>query len=1113
MTLLATREAPAAPALRTVDLTGPPTRRWRPPAALGEHLPFALGAVVITALLFRTWIAGGLPGGIDSGFLYSVLPLFSTYGASLFTVWLPIPFGQVQQYSVYWLLAMVMSVTRGAVGTYDAMAITLCLATLAVVYGLTYWLVRSRVAACVAATAYGCSPFVVAQWLDGHLDVEVAIAVGPLAVWMALVVLRTGSKPAAVGLGLCASALFLLTTGESAYWLFPMATLCLAEVLVLGRARRRALRHALWGGAVAAGTFVVASAVQLVPLLAGAKAPFLDSAANYYIESLAVHAKYSLPFAQNVLGVPRETWLAPGVHLGATGFDSVLYVAVAAVVLVVAAGAVRSRHRTLAVVLLGTALAGWLLASGPYGIAGFAYRFAYEHVPYFRFLRVPNRWLMDADLCIAIAAGIGVVRLLEHRRTVPLRGVLARWSARCRAALGIGATALACGLLATVLAGGVLERGLPTTTVPTSYAAAYSSLRGVPGDWRILTTPFFQSWMALGGGRLGNYQSILSDLGDTSTYWTGHNVVGRGGWDPRAAQFAQYLYDLTAQGSNTHLAGLLGAATIKYVGLDPTDATEVVAGQNAFFAAQHDFALAVHDGPYRILENQLAQPIAYVTPTFCVVAGGMGVLGDLAQDPAFSFGTTGLVFADQAVATGGAGALGRLVAASRCVIEAPGGASEMAVLTSAVATTSLSSLASGADLRTQVAPALDVAADPSVAVAVPRGTSLTWRPTTPGGTMRIWVRGLLGPSAGVLAVRVDGRAAVRLDFARPADLGDGWVASPPITLPSGVHTVRLTAVGAGLDQVVEAAVTRGEATSWTPPTKSVHVVRDVNFLDASLYATSARTTPLAAQPWTSIGATVRSSAPGVLVLPSAPGERSYYTLAEAPVDRPIDPNLPFEVDLWGSGSGDALYLNVYFDHSLRPTVSFRFDDTTTRERRLFFSPQYPTSAGALPDWRHVTAISLSTNSKSQRVGPLRLQGPFLFASANSLGLKGALPSAPDAPTRARSLADDQRVGLSATLHDVPAGLLVFTQSYAAAWHLRGAVTTAHTVGLGFANAYVITAPSRTATLGYATAALGRASSAVSLVGWMGGLTLISVWSRSSRRRRRHRRRGTPEVAR
>ena len=320
------------------------------------HLPFALVAVATTVVLFRPWIAGGLPGGVDSGFLYSTLPLFSIYGATSFTVWLPIPFGQVQQYSIYWFLAMLMVLTRSAVVTYDVVAIALALATLAIVYGCTFWLTRNRLAGGVAAALYATSPIVVTQWLDGHLDMQSSIALGPLAVWMVLVVIRTGSRTAALALGLCASALLLLTTGQAAYWLLPIATLGVVEVVRVVRHDRGVLGRTAKGLAIATTTFVLASAVQLVPLLAGSKAPFLDASSSFYIESLAVHAKYSLSLVSNVLGMPREAWLPAGLHMGAVPFNSIWYGAYVAMVLVLAASAVRTRQRALAITLLGLAL-------------------------------------------------------------------------------------------------------------------------------------------------------------------------------------------------------------------------------------------------------------------------------------------------------------------------------------------------------------------------------------------------------------------------------------------------------------------------------------------------------------------------------------------------------------------------------------------------------------------------------------------------------------------------------------------------------------------------------------------------------------------------------------
>jgi hypothetical protein len=862
------------------------------------------------------------------------------------------------------------------------------------------------------------------------------------------------------------------------------------------------VRRAAVGGLVALGTFLAASAVEVVPLLAGAKAPFLSSSSSYYIESLAVHAKYSLSLASNVFGIPREVWLPASFHLGFAPFNSMAYAFFVAAILVLAGCSVRTAHRRIAVVLLGLAVVAWLLASGPDGSAGGAYRVLYDHVPYFKFLRVPNRWLMVSAFSVAVTAGMGTAWLVEDRLG-PRRARATTRSRRSLAALGLAAL---CVVLAFAQAGGVLVRGLPTTTAPAAFTASYAPLAADKSDWRMLTTPYYQAWMSLGGAQhLGNYSTLLSDLGYISSYWTDHNVVGRGGWDPRASEFSQYLYELIAQASNDRLAGLLGAATVKYVGLNPSDSTEVAPGQNAFFLRQQGLSVREHHGAYTVLQDRAALPVAYVTPTFCVVAGGLGVLGDLAQDPSFSFARTGIVFADQVAATGGRGALARLLRLSRCVIEAPGGAASMSVLARANSTASVTALAPSSWLRTAVSPSLDVAADPAVAVTAPKRSAIAWDAgATKPGVQRVFVRALLGPNEGVLGVRVDGHVVGRISLARPAMLGYQWVATPPFASARSAEHVVLTPAG-GDNQLVSVAVVPGHAASWRAP-RGLDVVHDVNFLDGALYRRLDHVVEIPATRWSSIGARVVSPRVGALTVPRAESGRTYFTLAQAGVRRALDPNLPFGIDFRGTGRGEALYLNVFFSHRLYPTVSYRFLDTSTATRRLFFSPELPTSVRALPDWGAVTGLSLSTNSKTDVTGPYSMSGPFLLATPSDVGVKGQFPAA---ATRARaSLVGDQRVGTSATLHDVGAGLLVFTQSYAPSWSLQGARTAAHTVALGFANGYVVTAPTATATLGFSQARLGRLATMGSAIVWLGALGFLGVaaWRRASRRRGKGRRR-------
>ena len=766
-----------------------------------------------------------------------------------FTVWLPLQFGQVQQYSVYWLLAMVMVVTRSAVGDLRARrGGPRARHARGRLRPRRTGSTRHRLAAAVAATLYAFSPFAISQWLDGHLDVQVAIALGPLAIWMVLVVLRTGSAAAAIALGLCASALFLLTTGEAAYWLLPggpvIGSSSAGDALHAARARRRAAARARRR---ARGTFVVASAVQLLPLAAGAKAPFLNTSANYYVESLAVHEKYSLSFLSNVLGVPRESWLPASINLACasrstrcggrcsssrcspsrsrrckTRFRSL------------AARAARPRARLVA----ARERAGW---TGGGRVPG--------HLRHGAVLPVPPRAEPVAD-------GVHVRRRGERgARRHPLCGaVTAPLHARMRAARTRGASRVAalpwrssraCVGLACVSAGGILPRGLPTRAP--SGRLRRGILVAALGPERLAGAddPLLPGVDAV--GRRGPAARRLRDDPERPRrreLATGSATTssGRGGWDPRAAQFAAYLYDMVSR-ARTRARRPARCGDRQVRGHRPAGGRRGGrAGRTTSSCASATSSVRVRDGRYTILQNRLAQPIAYVTPTFCVVAGGLQVLGDLTQDPAFHFARTGLVFADQAVATGGAGALRRLVARAPAASSRRPAAPRRSTCCCTRPRRPRSSRRSrpGAWPRVPVNPVLDVAADPAIAVLLPAGARrspggpATWRRAPRGAC---WVRALLGPNEGA-------RRGARRRACRPAR--STWrgprcsatSGSPPASssLAAGATPSSCAASGAPADvQVVEAAVVAGASTAWRAPRRRASAsLRDVNFLSPSL---------------------------------------------------------------------------------------------------------------------------------------------------------------------------------------------------------------------------------------------------------------------------------------
>jgi len=1046
------------------------------------HLaPLTVLGLANLVMLRHILFGHGLPAGVDSAFLYSALPYYVGHGLSLFTVWLPGPLGEVQQYSLYWALASVAAVLGHPLAVYKGAMATVVAATSATSYGFAFRMSGDRIASACAALLYSFAPFAIAQWLDGHLNVQIAYAVGPLALWSLSNALRTGRARPAVALGASGAALFLLTTGQGIYWLLPLGLVFVREVLFGPTRGFVAIRRASRTLGIAAAAFLALAAVQLIPYLLGAKAPFVGGGGSYYIEQLSIHEKYSLPFLDGVAGAPREIYLPGTQGVGSAAFAEWQLQILGLVVAGVGIAAIATRRWREALPLAVAAMIAWLLAAGPLGPAGGAYVFLYDHISTLRFLRVPNRWLMVSTLSVSTMTA---VTLAEMRRAAPLHARRFVRRAPKRLIAIIVLAMFACGARAFV-------PGLTTWEPPRAYATAYGSIAHDRTDWRILTTPFFQSWME-GGGTLDNGQAITADLGYTSSYWHHHAVLGRGGWDPRASRFAQYLYELVKQGTTTSLPKLLGAIDVKYVAIDPATAIESVAGQNVFIRRQQGLRRVIAAGGIEIFRNEEAVAPVFEARTACVVAGGLSVLGDLASEPGFEFTRLVPLFADQLVATGGLDALRREIKATQCLVVAPGGLDALHILLTENSSYALADVAPKAWARTQTSPSLDVAADPSISVSAPTGGSFVLRPRIRhGGWRRIWILGLRDRGQPDLEVSVDGRDAMRLSLRASLGAGYRWEATRPVFLIPGHHriTVRVAGVPGSFAQLTRAALTPSDARRTDIGVPSADVVRDEAGATPVSPVALRVLRPLLRTPWHGLGApthveVTRSGSAGAIVHIRRGGRR-YFTLATADA-RAVDPFHAWALRFRGSGDGRTYYLNVVFEGARDQSFGFRFRDTSRRLRTILLSPLQPSFSSLSPDWAHIAGFTFSSSTK-RRVGhSLYLSGPFETSvdlrprfSANAARLLGAT-WARDTATFAvetRGLRDGVRIPGT-----VPNGYLVVTQSYNPNWKLHGA-SAEHIVALGFANGYALRQPARHVELTYGIARIARAATLATGTAW------------------------------
>lgn len=1073
-----------------------------------RHSVPAAVLIGLDALMLRNYLfTSKAPGGVDSAFLYSMLPYFKSHGLGTFSVWLSAPFGEVQQYSEYWFLAAVVSLVGHALLVYKLSVFFTVVGSSASSYALSYWLSRSQFASGVAAFLYTLSPFAIAQGLAGHLNVEISYAVGPLAVWLFWMSLRERKRRAMVGFGLAGSALFLLTTGQGVYWLLPLVCVAGVELTVGVDRGRRAVVAVLETAAVGGVAFVAASAVQILPSLFGERAPYVADANSLYISQLSIHAKYSLPFIKGVVGVPREVYLSGVQTIGAAPFNSAPFEIAGFMVVVIASLSLVLAGFRIAATLFLSALAAWLLAAGPYGPLHHIYVLLYWHVPYFRLLRAPNRWLMVSGLAISTCTALTIAN------TKRLAGGFIRSPQRLARRLGLFVV-----VLGLVLGSYGLTNGLPAWTLPKPYAKSFSPLASDPGEWRILTTPFWQAWM-LSGRRFNPHQSLTADLGFTSAVWHHHAVVDRGGWDPRAARFVRYLYELTLQGTNTSMTKLLGAAGVKYIALEDQSFHEVLPGQNEFFARQKFVTPIVRGGAQpTVLRVTKFQPEAFVARSSCVVVGGLRTLGDLALQPQVSFARTSFEFADQIAVLGGKAGLRSQIEKSRCLVLAPGGRRELAVLLGAASEVQLADHAPRGWSRLEMSPSLDIQAEPDMEVDTPPGGHINAPLVVPkSGNYDLFLSALHASNQQRLLVRVDGKRAGTIILKTAAGSGVQWSRIALGHLDPGTHTVsvaypaRRYEVDAHLVSLALVPTAAADSALRLPRTETL--IREhggAGPIGREPMLKPANEESVRSAPWHSLSGPrfvhARTAPDGGLSLSVVRRGREYYTLVDAPTKRSINPYRPIAIRFKGTGSGRTFYLNFTFGDTGAQRVGYRFRDTSSSTRTIVFSPLQPDFQSAVPRWDAIRSVSLSVANKKPFRRPIFLRGPFSLGRSlaprfNTEGLnwlaRAGAGSTVALADRAAPITD------TVPLRPTNRGVLVYTQSYNPGWSLSGARSGAtHTIALGFANAFVLPHKLDASSLGFGPARLGRIGTYLSAAAWLLCLLAIAAGWDPVRRRLR-----------
>jgi hypothetical protein len=287
-----------------------------------------------------------------------------------------------------------------------------------------YRLVRSRFGVDAAAATYGATlfvlnPFVADRYLAGHLFFLLALALLPWALGP-LLDLADGSKRSGVRVGL---------------WLFGLAVIDLHvagmyALLVVVAGVTAWSRKGSIDAAVGLGLGAVLCAYWVIPSLLASPGRRVGAA------DLAVYASRPsgvrvLPRLMGLYGFWREEFAGPAQRI------PVLYLLLVPIVGLAITGALSvlgsNGRRRAGIPLVVTAVIALLLAGGiSFPPTAGAFRFVFDHVPFFRIYREPQKFLALVVLAYAVFGAVGLESVVGRRPTV---GSARAWGA---SALAIG---------------------------------------------------------------------------------------------------------------------------------------------------------------------------------------------------------------------------------------------------------------------------------------------------------------------------------------------------------------------------------------------------------------------------------------------------------------------------------------------------------------------------------------------------------------------------------------------------------------------------------------------------------------------------------------------------
>jgi len=537
-----------------------------------------------------------------------------------------------------------------------------------------------------SAALAGSLVYILNQWLftqltEGHLDILFSYALAPIVFMFFDRALATGRMKYILASSVL-FAIMLTSFHPQAIFIYCcfLALFAVLELLRPRRPRRRLLRSLVALSTLALGL----SALVWIPALLNVRGYYFTADYGFTLEETYSYGYRSFAEAFTLAG--NEKWGYVGI-VDVTKEVSLQILPVTTILLVVFAVAYAVTYvfktNRYSIFFGLCALISILISMGPYSPFSSCFSWAWLNIPFSTVFRTTSRWAMMIALSNSffVCSSVSVLTVFrskivkqpqEHTDTsgIPAKKYTDLPSPQDTRSSISFSTRISKGarnytrylviifLIFVFLSGFLsnwffLSHGLEVYTPPDNYLEPYEYIRGIPGDYKIVTiSRSYQDWFSTSDTDTDfGYQSMLTpigwshDLGSDSSFITDKPVLQNGGWARPSADFVTYLRRCLAVPQMTrNILKMLGAFGYKYIVI-PAYATEAM---RDFIMFQDGGKVVYNESDAVILENEFYMPRVFVPVQCALVFGGLRTLNSLYGINSFSLNTTALVMANQA---------------------------------------------------------------------------------------------------------------------------------------------------------------------------------------------------------------------------------------------------------------------------------------------------------------------------------------------------------------------------------------------------------------------------------------------------------------------------------